>query len=247
MSFALAGLAMGFLGSSHCIGMCGGIAGALTAARPATAGDTPPRASADLRRSLLGNTGRIASYTAMGAATGAFGAALAGLGGTTGMFALRTLAALLIVASGLYLAGWSGLVVRLEAAGGRLWRRVAPLARAARASSSPLAPLAFGALWGWLPCGLVYSALAVAAASGSATNGALAMAAFGLGTLPATLMVGLFAGRGAALLRTRAARQFAGAMVVAFGVWTFAAAASAWSPQASAGASCHEAPAANAS
>ncbi len=237
MSFVMAGLAMGFLGSSHCLGMCGGIAGALAAARPDPGGGAAPR---DLARGLLCNTGRIASYAAMGAATGAFGAALAGLGGTTGMFALRALAALLIVATGLYLAGWSSGIARIEAAGGRVWRRVAPLARKARASSSPLAPLAFGALWGWLPCGLVYSALAVAAASGSGAGGALTMAAFGLGTLPATLAIGLFAGRGAAALRTHAARRLAGTMIVGFGLWTFAAAASAWSPHAPASGSCHE-------
>jgi hypothetical protein len=136
-------------------------------------------------------------------------------------------------------AGWSSAVVRIEILGGSLWRRIAPLARKARESESPLAALAFGALWGWLPCGLVYSALAVAAASGSGTGGALAMAGFGLGTLPATLAIGLFAGRGASLLRTHAARQAAGAMVIAFGIWTLASAALAYSRSSAAPASCH--------
>jgi sulfite exporter TauE/SafE len=234
VNIALAGLAMGFLGSSHCIGMCGGIAGALSSAN---AGGTD---RSHFGRSLAYNAGRIASYSVAGALAGGFGAAFAGIGGSGGMLALRGFAALLIIAVGLYVAGWSSAVVRIERLGGGLWRRIAPLARRARASSSPLAALAFGALWGWLPCGLVYSALVVAAASGSSASGALVMAGFGLGTLPALLAVGVLAGRGLATLRTPAARQVAGAMVIAFGIWTFAAAASASLRSGAGPASCHE-------
>ncbi len=233
MTIALAGLAMGFLGSAHCIGMCGGIAGALSASAPGGA-------SAQLRRSLAYNAGRIASYTLMGALAGLFGATLAGLAGSTGMLVLRSLAALLIVAVGLYLAGWSRLALRIESAGGGVWRRLAPIARRVRASSSPLAAIAFGALWGWLPCGLLYSALGVAAASGSWTDGALSMAAFGIGTLPATLSLGMFAGRGASLLRSHAARAACGVLVIGFGAWTMVGAVTAARTTAASG-SCHEA------
>lgn len=222
MSIALAGLAMGFLGSSHCLGMCGGIAGALSAA-PGGAKD----GGEALRRSLANNAGRLASYTVAGAIAGGFGAAFAGLGGAHGMLVLRGIAALLIVAAGLHVAGWSSALLNLEKLGGGLWRRVAPFAQRARASRSLGAALAFGALWGWLPCGLVYSALVVSAASGSAASGALVMAGFGLGTLPATLAVGIFAGRGRLLLRSPSARRAAGLAVIVFGVWTFAAGASA--------------------
>lgn len=239
MSIALAGLAMGFLGSSHCIGMCGGIAGALSAAPGTSAGGDA------LRRSLANNAGRLASYSAAGALAGGFGAAFAGLGGAEGMLVLRAVAALLIVAAGLHVAGWSSALLNLERLGGGLWRRVAPWARRARASNSFAAALAFGALWGWLPCGLVYSALVVAAASGSAASGAMVMAGFGLGTLPATLAVGVFAARGRSLLRSPAARRAAGLAVIVFGVWTFAAGATAsqrMEESAAAGAavpSCH--------
>jgi len=229
VSIALAGLAMGFLGSSHCIGMCGGIAGVLSAAR-----------GGNVQRSTLYNLGRIASYTTMGALAGTFGAALAGVGGASGMLVLRSLAALLIVAAGLSVAGWTGAIAPLERLGSALWRPIAPLARKARASSSPLAALGFGVLWGWLPCGLVYSALAVAAAAGSGTDGALVMAAFGFGTLPATLAIGVFAGRGARLLRDRRARGLAGATVVVFGLWTFAAAVGAFERADSHQGSCHD-------
>jgi sulfite exporter TauE/SafE len=237
MSVALAGLAMGFLGSSHCVGMCGGIAGALSSATAESRGA--------VLRPLVHNAGRIASYAAAGALAGGFGAAFAGLGGPGGTLALRSLAALLIVAAGLHVAGWSSALLRLEVFGGGLWRRLAPLASRARSSSSLGGALVFGALWGWLPCGLVYSALAVAAASGSASGGALVMAGFGLGTLPATLAVGVFAARGRSLLRSPRARRTAGLAVVAFGVWTFAAGATASrhlateAPNASVAHSCH--------
>jgi hypothetical protein len=232
VSVALAGLAMGFLGSAHCVGMCGGIAAALSAA-------SPGGAATQVRRSFAYNAGRIASYTVMGALAGLFGATLAGLAGTTGMLVLRSLAALLIVAVGLYLAGWSPVVGRIEVAGGVVWRRLAPLARRVRVSASPLAAFGFGALWGWLPCGLLYSALAIAAASGSWTDGALSMAAFGLGTLPATLSIGVFAGRGASFLRSHAARAACGVLVIGFGAWTMVGAVTAAQTTATTG-SCHD-------
>lgn len=235
MSIAFAGLAMGFLGSSHCVGMCGGIASALSAQQ--TGG-----ARQDLQRSLAYNLGRVSSYAAAGAVAGSFGAALVHAAGSEGMLVLRSVAALLIIGVGLSVMGWPGLVTRLEVVGGAFWKRVAPLARRARMSESPFAPFLLGTLWGWLPCGLVYSALALAVTGGSAATGALVMAAFGLGTLPAVVGVGLAAQRGVTLLRGANARRAAGAMVVGFGVWTFVAAGSNyWSTPPGAPA-CHTEP-----
>lgn len=246
MSVVLAGAAIGFLGSLHCVGMCGGIAGAFSAAAPRRGGGSDA-----VLRSLAYNAGRIGSYATAGALAGGLGGALAGLGGPNGTLALRGLAALLIIAAGLYVGGWSTFVTRIEALGSALWRRLAPLTRRLGPIGSVPAAFALGALWGWLPCGLVYSALAVAAASGSSGDGALVMAGFGAGTLPAMLTVGLAAGRGSAFLRGASARRFAGAMVVVFGLWTFAAAASAshrlaTAPPSATG-SCHDAPASAAS
>jgi uncharacterized protein len=234
VTLALAGLAMGFLGSAHCVGMCGGIAGALSAVSPGAATHA-------VKRSLAYNVGRMGSYSLMGALAGAFGASLAGLAGPNGMLALRVLAALLIVVAGLHLAGWSAASARIERAGASVWRRIAPLARRAHSASSPLAALALGSLWGWLPCGLLYSALSVAAASGSGAEGALFMAAFGLGTLPALLSLGLFAGRGASLLRAQSARAACGVLVMAFGVWTMLGAVSAARTVSESGACHHQA------
>lgn len=228
---------MGFLGSAHCFGMCGGIAGAFSAVR---AGEPAAGASArDLQRALATNLGRMASYSAAGAIAGTLGASLIEVGGPGTMLVLRALAAVLIVAAGLYVAGWSTVVLRVERLGASLWRRIAPLAARTRASASLASAIAFGALWGWLPCGLVYSALAVAAAAGSASGGAMVMAAFGLGTLPATLAIALLSGRGAGLLRAHSTRRLAGAMVVAFGLWTFASAAMSFANSSTDAAACH--------
>jgi len=80
--------------------------------------------------------------------------------------------------------------------------------------------LLLGALWGWLPCGLVYSTLLWAASQGDATDSALLMLAFGIGTWPVLLATGLAAERLTSLLRKRGVRTFGGIAVILFGVWT---------------------------
>lgn len=228
MSFVAAALAMGLLGNAHCLAMCGGIAAA-----PSFSSEGE---GSRALRTLLQNAGRLASYSLAGAAAGAFGAGFAAAGGSDAMFGLRTLAALLLLAAGLQVGGWAAFSARLEALGGRLWRRLAPLARRARQSQTLAASFGFGLLWGWLPCGLVYSALVLASTSGSAPAGAATLLAFGAGTLPGTLLVAGLASRGFALLRGPASRRVAGASLAALGVWTFVAAASSWMQPAAA---CH--------
>jgi sulfite exporter TauE/SafE len=119
---------------------------------------------------------------------------------------------------------WRGLA-RLEQGGQLLWRHVAPLLRRLQPFDGPGRMLAAGALWGWLPCGMVYSVLATAMLSGSAPAGALVMLAFGLGTLPMLLGVGLLAARLRACLRVRGVRLACGALVLGFGLFGLARAA----------------------
>lgn len=214
----LGGVGIGVLGSPHCVAMCGGIAGAL-----AVAGPNGPGAAASLARQAAYNLGRVTSYAIAGALAGALGVALAQLLGPVGAVVLRGVAALLLLALGLYLAGWWPGLARLEQQGARLWRRIAPLAAGLRPGRSLAAALALGMLWGWLPCGLVYSALALAATSGDWRHGALLMAGFGLGTLPAMLATGVLARRLTSLARAAAPRRVAGVMLILFGLWTFAA------------------------
>ncbi|HEX7953520.1 MAG TPA: sulfite exporter TauE/SafE family protein, partial [Burkholderiales bacterium] len=138
---------------------------------------------------------------------------------------LYVAANLLLVALGLYLAGVRGPITRLEHLGAGLWRRIQPFSRRFLPVDSLPKAAALGTLWGWLPCGLVYTVLFTALLSGSALNGALLMLAFGLGTLPNLLAAALLLRRSRALLPGKAARVISGATVMAFGVYGVAHAA----------------------
>ncbi len=202
---------LGLLGGGHCIGMCGGLMGALTLAIP------PEQRARRFRLLLAYNLGRILSYTAAGLLIGLAGWAVAS--GPAAMV-LRVIAALLLIAMGLYLAGWWSGLTRIEALGRGLWRHIQPVAGKLLPVSSLPRALLLGALWGWLPCGLVYSTLLWAASQGSASESALLMLAFGLGTWPVLLATGLAAERLTALLRKRGIRIAGGVLVILFGIWT---------------------------
>jgi len=202
----LAALVAGLVGSTHCLGMCGGIAGALGLA----ANGRGPLVTAY-------SAGRIGSYAVAGAIAGAAGAGLAGLGNAGPV--LRVVMGAAFILLGLQVAlGWK-LLAPLEAAGARLWARLSPLARSFMPPRHAGQALALGALWGWLPCGLVYGMLAAAAGSGSAGGGAAVMAAFGLGTAPAMIGVAWASGRGSGFLTAKRKRAL-GWLLVAFGAWT---------------------------
>ncbi len=131
------------------------------------------------------------------------------------MVVLRVAAAVLIVAIGLQLLLGRALLAPLERAGALLWRRLSPLLRPLLPPRDPLRALAVGALWGWLPCGLVYAQLSVAATAGGALSGALVMALFGLGTsVGLTVLSAVLQSLGLA----RLPRQAAGVLLVLFGV-----------------------------
>jgi hypothetical protein len=208
-----AALVAGFFGSAHCLGMCGGIAG-LYAVRLEVA-----TLSRRLGLGLAYNLGRILSYAVLGFLVAGISRTAAGiipvLAGP-----IRLAAGLLIVLVGVQLAFQLRLLDFLERGGAVVWQRIAPSAkRLLPVTSSPQA-LALGFLWGWLPCGLVYSALLIAATSGTALNGALVMSAFGLGTLPAMLLTGLGAAKLQAFMTRTWARRGAGLVVIAMGLVT---------------------------
>ena len=135
------------------------------------------------------------------------------------------LANAMLVLVGLYLAGLSPALARLESAGRPLWRRIQPVASRFLPADTPLRAFAAGSLWGWLPCGLVYGMLATALASGSAGNGALAMAAFGLGTVPNLMLAGVAFSRMHRFASRPAVRRIAGGVVLGFGLVGLARAA----------------------
>ena len=203
---------VGLLGSTHCLGMCGGIVTAITIRLP---GDKPRR-----MLQLAYHAGRLATYTAAGALAAGLGSAALLLDGLLPVqIALYVAAQLMLVALGLYLLGISRYLDVFERAGRALWRRVQPATAKLRPHRSPLRAFACGMLWGLLPCGLIYSALAIALVSASAASGALIMLAFGLGTLPALLAAGALAPGLQNRVRQQWARQAAGGVVIAFGLF----------------------------
>ncbi len=207
----LSALVLGLLGGGHCLGMCGGLMGALTMAIP------PDQRGRRLRLLVAYNLGRVSSYAVAGFLIGLAGWAVAN---SPAAMALRVVAAFLLITMGLYLAGWWSGLTRIEALGRGIWRHIQPIAsRLMPVTSFPRA-LILGALWGWLPCGLVYSTLLWSASQGDAVDSALLMLAFGIGTWPVLLATGLAAERLTALLRKRGVRVVGGIMVILFGIWT---------------------------
>ncbi len=207
-----AAILIGWLGGVHCLGMCGGIVSALSLSVPAT------RRPALL---LAYNAGRCLTYTLLGALAGLLGYAgvsVLGLGPKV-FFALANL---LLIGMGLYLMGWPVLVRPLEQGGQLVWRHIEPLARRFFPVTTPLRALVVGLAWGFLPCGLVYSALATAIATSNPLTGALWMAGFALGTLPNLLLAGWMGAGLLNRLRQSALRWLAGALVAAWGLYGMA-------------------------
>lgn len=207
----LSAFLVGLLGGGHCIGMCGGIVGAVSLTLPGR----QPR----LTHLLSYNLGRIASYALAGALAGALGASSLALNHLLPVEqGLYLLANLMLIVLGLYLAGlWRGVLV-LERIGVLLWRRLQPLTKSLLPLRSSWHAILLGGVWGWLPCGLVYSVLVAALASGSALHGATLMLAFGAGTLPALLAMGMAAVRLKAWLQHVWIRRLSGALVLGFGL-----------------------------
>lgn len=202
---------LGLVSSAHCIGMCGGIMGALTMAIPK---------DARTQRWMIlvaYNLGRIASYTAMGLLAGFFAQQFAALGGG---IILRVLAGILLIAMGLYLANWWRGLTKLETLGRYLWVYLQPLGKPLMPVNNISKALLLGALWGWLPCGLVYAALATAMTQPAPVLAAGAMLAFGLGTLPAVLAAGIAAQQLARILQQPQVRMGLALVIILFGLWT---------------------------
>ena len=207
----IAAMLVGLLGGVHCVGMCGGLVGAFSLQLPGQG----PR----LSWHFAANLGRIASYAIAGGIAGA-------LGGTSLFLqklfpveqVLYAFTSLMLILLGLYLAGFAQTVLVLEKLGGGVWKKLQPLLGKLLPIHSAPQAFAAGMVWGWLPCGLVYSVLITALASGSPVQGALTMAAFGLGTLPNLLAMGLFASHLQPLLQKRLLRVTAGLLVMALGL-----------------------------
>jgi len=175
---------IGLLGAGHCIGMCSGIASALSFS-------ISPDKKNGLLSLLLYNLGRISSYSIAGFVFAASSSLLiVWLGGKESLIYLRIIAAIMMLLLAFYIARiWNGLLI-IERSGQILWRFIKPLAQYFLPLKNPWLAFPLGFFWGWLPCGLVYSTLIWAISSASALNGLVIMLGFGLGTLPAMMLVG---------------------------------------------------------
>jgi sulfite exporter TauE/SafE len=223
---------VGLVGSVHCIGMCGGIVSAFSAgggrriipiaamqggaaARPLTSSTMADEAA----RTLAYNAGRLSSYAVAGAIAGGVAQGVRTLSLMSSLQAvLYWLANLMLIALGLYLMGtWRGLA-HLESAGQVIWRRIQPLTGKLLPIDTAGKAFALGGLWGWVPCGMVYSVLLSAMLSGSAGKGAAIMLAFGAGTLPMLLGLGMLGTRLQHWSRSPRLRMAGGMLVLAFGL-----------------------------
>lgn len=200
---------IGLLGAGHCVGMCGGIA---TALGFTSQGNKSTLLSAGY------NVGRIASY----AMAGALVASLGYWGKTYLLLGpwLRITAGVLLILMGCYLANWWRVLISLEKVGNCLWQRLRPLGNRLLPVTGLKQALLLGMVWGWLPCGLVYAALAYAATADTPPLGALMMCAFGIGTTPAMLIGSLASERVRHVLQGIWQRRVMAVIMIGFGVWS---------------------------
>lgn len=226
MTFPLGALLLGLWSAGHCLAMCGGLAMAAGQSQQSVL-----RAGVTTRALRLATwqVGRIISYAVMGFLAGGFGGLFLDNAPVSAIRDAAFIAAnLILIGLGLHVANiWSG-IQQMERAGQLIWRFLAPMAQStllpkahARHSQVRMLLEAFraGTLWGWLPCGLVYSMLVTASVTGSATSGALWMLAFGLGTVPALWLASMASAAASQFLRHTTVRLIAGGLIATFGIW----------------------------
>lgn len=211
---------IGLFSTLHCFGMCGGLVGAMTMSLEPGIRKQPSQLGL---YTLAYNSGRLSSYVLAGFLVGFFGQALRDfLMPENGIAVLRLIASLLVIAMGFYIAGWfprySQKFSRIEKIGAPLWNKLQPIGQHLLPVKNIPQAFLFGAVWGWLPCGLVYYVLLISPASDGALNSALFMLAFGLGTLTPMMSAGFLTGRLAPLRQSQKIRHISGALLIIMGL-----------------------------
>jgi len=217
-SLYLTAFLIGLFGGTHCAGMCGGIMSGLTLG-----------VSAENRRKkflpylLSYNSGRIISYSIAGAMAASLGAVSANYGFGIELRKIFTLlAATVMIFLGLYLTGWwISAILKIEKVGSFFWKIIEPYAKKYVPIRSTGQALIAGLLWGWLPCGLVYSTLFLAMSAKSISQGVLIMLSFGIGTLPVLMTIGYFSDSLIKQLQKKWLRISTGLMIIGFGIFQF--------------------------
>ena len=226
MSFPVSALLIGMWSAAHCLAMCGGLALAVGQSQ-----SSQLRLGSGKRALRLATwqIGRIMSYSIMGFLAGSLGGLFLANAPVAAFRDAAFIAAnLMLIALGLHVAQlWSG-ISRIEILGQQIWRFIAPMAQATimpqvRSQHGEwrllIDALRAGAIWGWLPCGLVYSMLVTASVTGSGASGALWMLAFGMGTVPALWLASMVSGNASRFIRHKRLRAAMGLLISAFGVW----------------------------
>lgn len=208
---------MGLFSSLHCLGMCGSIIGTLTLSLRQ---DIRQRTTTIFPYVVCYNLGRISSYTAAGVLVGVLHHVFTlPFNQVDGYRVLQIGSALFMAGAGLYIAGWFPRYAYIERLGSRFWRLIEPIGRRLIPVHTLPSAFLFGVVWGWLPCGLVYAALALSATAGDISRSGFTMLAFGLGTLPAVLGVGIMTSMMSRLAHNKRFRQFAGIFMIALAVF----------------------------
>jgi len=210
----LSAFVIGLLGSGHCIGMCGGITTMLTSA-------IAPQQNSSRQFKLVGayHIGRIFSYSLIGAIVG-FSSSIAAKSMGVPLGFLRIVAAVFLILVGLYVGQCLMWLTKVDSFGKFLWLSLSPLSKRFIPINNPKQAIALGAVWGWLPCGLVYSTLTWSLASGNAMSGALIMASFGLGTLPALLSISLGSFGIKSLLNNMKFKKIMALVIIMYGIYS---------------------------
>lgn len=203
---------MGLFSAFHCLGMCGSIIGSLTLSLK--------REIRENKRLLLPfvasyNTGRVLSYSMAGMLAGfAENVLTIPFGEGHGHRILQILSAIVMLGAGLHIGGWFPRFAYIEKFGNIVWRRIEPYGRRLVPVETLPRAFVFGMVWGWLPCGLVYTALALAATTGDVFRSTFTMLAFGLGTMPAVMGVGIMTSWMVKLSNMKRFRELTGIVLI---------------------------------
>lgn len=212
----LSAFAIGLLGSGHCIVMCGGISSMLTTAISQNGGQKYLHVTGY-------HIGRILSYTIFGAIVG-FTGSMAVKGFGLPLNALQVVAGLFLILLGLYIGQWFMALTKVESFGKYLWQFISPMTKRFLPVRNTKQAVSLGILWGWLPCGLIYSTLSWSLASGSAINGGMIMLFFGIGTLPAMMATSFGALNLKPILVNKMFRNIVALLLISYGSYTLSVA-----------------------
>ncbi|MCP4077872.1 MAG: sulfite exporter TauE/SafE family protein [Gammaproteobacteria bacterium] len=207
----LSALLMGLIGSTHCIGMCGGIISTLST------NFNGKKDSQPFSIQIFYNIGRISSYSIFGLLVGFFSSQLMQMLPNPHTVSMK-ISGVFFILLGLYISQLLNSFKYLEGAGQKLWVKIEPFGRKYLPAQNNWSALKLGLVWGWLPCGLVYSALALAVTQLNPLHSAMTMFAFGIGTLPTLLLIGHFAHNVKAILQNKSVRYVLGLILIVYGV-----------------------------